>query len=58
MNNSLETILKHPIATVIVSGVIISGIADGVARILGVAKGQDVKPMVNVQIGSMKPEEE
>lgn len=56
--NTLETILKHPIATVIVSGCIIGGLTDGIARIVGVVKGNDVKPMVNVQIGTMKSEEE
>ena len=50
--NTLETILKHPIATTIIVGSLLGG----VTQIVGTIKGVKVEPMVNVQIGT-KPKE-
>lgn len=51
--NALETILKHPIATTIIT----SSLIGGITQIVGAVKGVKVEPLVSVQIGT-KPKEE
>lgn len=50
MNNIIESILKHPIASI----VIISVTLDGIAKIIGVAKGANITPMIDVSLASKK----
>ena len=44
MNNALETMVKHPIAT----AVLIACTANAVANIIAAVRGKDITPVVNV----------
>lgn len=44
MKDTLNKMLNHPIATVI----IISGVTRGVANIISAVKGNDVQPVVSI----------
>lgn len=48
MDNIMKTMLEHPIASI----VIISVTLDGIAKIIGVAKGANIKPMIDVSLAS------
>ena len=48
MGNVIESILKHPIATVL----IISTTAHSVASIIGAAKGNNVEPFIHTSINA------
>lgn len=44
MNNALETMIKHPIATAL----IIACTANAISNIIATVRGKDVAPIVNV----------
>lgn len=54
MSNVIESVLKHPIATVF----IISTTAHSVASIIGAAKGNNVQPFIHTNINTSAQEKE
>lgn len=54
LNETVESMLRHPIA----STMIIGSIINGVVRIISAAKGNKVEPNTVITIGPTKPKED
>ena len=53
MKNTFNNMLEHPFATAFIIG----AVSNGIANIINVVKGNEIKPMLIVEIGNKSKKE-